>query len=301
MRVRVSCIHAILVFACSAVVLLVGCSGAQQSSDTDSSSSASMQSTVQSSSKVEPEPASSAMPVEQPSAQVVPAQVDTVDEAEVECVTSMLAAAPAEYVVAPEHVEAVGLDALFTVQPVPDDVFARMDGVTFPADCPVDRAQLRYLRLVHKDAQGQIKIGEMIANQNIAEDLRQIFRSLYEQDYPIERVRLASDYGGDDEQSMRANNTSCFNCRPIEGSGAQSWHSYGMAVDINPLYNPYVQPSTGEVLPATATAYVDRSVVGPYTLVPQDLCCSLFEQRGFTWGGWWTSPKDYQHFELSAY
>ena len=204
---------------------------------------------------------------------------------------------PAETVLTAEQVESYGIDALFTVQPVPDSVFARMEGVTFPADCPVARDELRYLRVLHMDAQGQVKVGEMVANAAIADELCVIFRELYEAGYPIERMRLADDYDGDDEASMRDNNTSAFNCRPIEGTGEQSRHSYGMAVDINTLYNPYVLASEGVVLPETAGEYVDRTISAPYTIHDGDLCCQLFAEHGFTWGGDWTEPKDYQHFE----
>lgn len=207
------------------------------------------------------------------------------------------ASLPAETVLSPEDVERYGIAALFTVQPIPDAVFARMEGVTFPADCPVARDELRYLRVLHVDAQGRVKVGEMVANAAIADDLCTIFRELYEAAYPIERMRLADDYGGDDEASMRDNNTSAFNCRPIEGTGEQSRHSYGMAVDINTLYNPYVLASEGIVLPETAGAYVDRTVSGPYTICAGDLCCQLFAEHGFAWGGDWMEPKDYQHFE----
>ena len=197
----------------------------------------------------------------------------------------------------PNQVEGYGLDALFTCQPIPDEVFARMEGVTFPDDCPVTRDELRYLRLVHVDAQGRTKVGEMVVNEAIAEDVLEVFRELYEAGYPIERIRLACDYGGDDEVSMEDDNTSAFNCRPIEGTGSQSRHSYGMAVDVNTLYNPYVLQSSWTVLPTTAGDYVDRSVQTPYTINPDDLCCQLFAERGFTWGGDWIDPKDYQHFE----
>ena len=96
---------------------------------------------------------------------------------------------------------------------------------------------------------------------------------------------------------MRANNTSAFNCRPIEGTDEWSWHSYGMAIDVNPLYNPYYYASDDIVLPTTAGAYIDRSVQTPYTLNRDDLCYRLFTSRGFEWGGNWSYPKDYQHFE----
>jgi len=204
---------------------------------------------------------------------------------------------PAETVVSHDCVNRYGEEAFFTVRSIPDSVFKRMEGVTFPADCPVTRDELRYVRLLHVDSQGNVKVGEMVVNQAIADDICEIFRELYHASYPIERVRLACDYGGDDEMSMEANNTSAFNCRPIEGTGAQSRHSFGMAIDVNPLYNPYVSSWNGLVLPVTGDAYVDRNNATPYTLFEGDLCWQLFTEHGFTWGGSWYDPKDYQHFE----
>ena len=202
----------------------------------------------------------------------------------------------AETIVSSEDVQALGEDAFFSVQSIPDDVFARMDGVSFPADCPVGRQELSYIRLLHVDADGNIKVGEMVSHSSIGQELCDLFRQLYHEGYAIERVRLADDYNADDEMSMRDNNTSCFCCRPIEGSGAISRHSYGLALDINPLYNPYYSSSLG-VLPQTAQEYVDRSVITPYTIEPGDYCYEIFTSAGYFWGGNWTDPKDYQHFE----
>lgn len=203
----------------------------------------------------------------------------------------------AETIIAPEDLALLDINAQFTVSPIPDEVFARMDGVTHPDWCPATCDNLRYLRVLHVDADGNTKVGEMVVNQAIADDVRDIFRQLYDAGYPIERMRLPDDYGGDDETSMQANNTSAFNCRPIEGSGEISWHGYGLAVDINPLYNPYHYAAQGIVLPTTAWDYIDRSVQTPYTLNRGDLCYQLFTERGFEWGGDWDYPYDYQHFE----
>ncbi|MBO4365578.1 MAG: M15 family metallopeptidase [Eggerthellaceae bacterium] len=204
---------------------------------------------------------------------------------------------PVQTVVDEKYINRYGIEDFFTVQPIPDSVFERMDGVTFPSDCPVTRGELRYIRLLHVDAEGNVKVGEMVVNEAIADDVASIFKQLYEAQYPIESVRLACDYGGDDELSMEANNTSAFNCRPIEGTGEQSRHSYGMAVDVNPLYNPYVMESQGLVLPVTAGEYANRSIVTEYTMFEGDLCWQLFTSYGFVWGGSWAAPIDYQHFE----
>ena len=126
-----------------------------------------------------------------------------------------------------------------------------------------------------------------------------VFYELYQAGYPIEKMHLIDDYGGDDESSMKDNNTSCFNFRKIEGSQTLSNHSKGRAVDINPLYNPYVKETAdGTVVqPAGAEAYGNRDSEFSYKIENGDLCYEIFTNHGFSWGGDWNSVKDYQHFE----
>lgn len=195
----------------------------------------------------------------------------------------------------------IGMAAqVFSVQPIPDSVFQRMQGRSWPEGCTVRRADLRYLRLSHVDADKKEHVGEMVCNKAIANDLLEIFRELYRQKYPIQHIRLIDDYEADDERAMRDNNTSSFCYRKISGSTKLSKHAMGMAVDINTLYNPYVR--TGKdgcriVEPATAVKYVDRRKSFPYKIVKGDLLYRLFLQHGFKWGGSWRTVKDWQHFE----
>ena len=126
-----------------------------------------------------------------------------------------------------------------------------------------------------------------------------IFRVLYKKKYPIEKLRLVDEYNADDEESMEDNNSSCFNFRYISGTTKVSNHGLGLAIDINPLYNPYVKNNGGKfhVEPATAGDYVDRNKNFLYKIDHNDLCYKQFKKHGFTWGGDWSSVKDYQHFE----
>lgn len=176
-----------------------------------------------------------------------------------------------------------------------DAVYTRIYGTSLPADASLELSELRYVHVLHADAEGVIHEGELIVNRAIAEDVLKIFRTLYEERYPIEKMRLIDDYDADDERSMSDNNTSAFNYRLIKGTDRLSRHALGFAVDINPLYNPYVGKDA--VQPAVAEAYADRSADFPYKLVEGDLCWTLFTEYGFTWGGAWESHKDYQHFE----
>ena len=195
-----------------------------------------------------------------------------------------------------------GLDtsAFFYAAPVDSAVFARIDGVSYKDGCPVAVEDLRYMRVLHRDLDGRTLVGEMIANKSVSDDLLEIFRALYEAGYPIERMRLIDDYGADDEASMLANNSSCFNYRRKPHMSAVSKHALGEAVDINPLYNPYyrVTPAGARIVePAAGAQYVDRAGDFPYKIERGDLCHRLFLEHGFHWGGSWTRSKDYQHFE----
>ena len=160
--------------------------------------------------------------------------------------------------------------------------------------------ELDTLKVQHVDFEGKTQQGILICNKAIAADLREIFAELYKAKYPIERIRPISEYGNDDERSMQANNTSCYCYRTVEGTTKLSKHAQGLAVDVNPLYNPCVRrrkDGTLLIQPTTGKPYVDRSRQFKYKITRQDLCYQLFTQRGFRWGGSWKTIKDYQHFE----
>ena len=180
-----------------------------------------------------------------------------------------------------------------------DEVFARIEGKSFKQECTTPREDLRYLRVLHYNKEGEELEGELICHKDIADDLLDIFRKLHEARYPIERMVLVDEYDADDEASMQDNNSSAFNFRYISGTRSLSRHSRGMAIDINPLYNPYVRQRGGRTLvyPENAKTYADRAKAFPYKIVRNDLCVRLFKEHGFTWGGDWKNSKDYQHFE----
>lgn len=160
--------------------------------------------------------------------------------------------------------------------------------------------ELCRLTVTHVDETGRTREGTLICNRRIANDLLDIFRELYRQRYPIHSVRPATDYGGSDERSMEANNTSAYNPRRTR-SGGKSRHALGMAIDINPLWNPCVHltgSNRGLIEPANATPYTQRTKPSAVPMISHsDLCYRLFRKHGFRWGGDWRSLKDYQHFE----
>ena len=188
----------------------------------------------------------------------------------------------------------------FCYENIPQSVLARIQGISYPKDCPVSLTTLRYCHIRYIDFDGNKQDGEMICNKAIADDVMQIFSQLYDSGYQIESIHLIDDFGGDDEASMEADNTSCFNYRTIAGSSKISKHALGLAIDINPLYNPSVtfdKKGNSIIAPSTATDYMDRTKNFAYKISDQDLAYKLFTKHDFIWGGNWNSIKDYQHFE----
>lgn len=193
-----------------------------------------------------------------------------------------------------------GYDSWFEIKDIDDDLFNRIYGVSFKKDCTVPREDLRYLTVAHYTLDGEVKKGELICNKLIADDLMDIFKNLFNARYPIERMELVDNYDADDRKSMTANNTSCFNFRVVAGSTNLSNHARGLAIDINPLYNPYVKKQKDGSLyvsPKNGRKYADRKADYPYKIDENDLLYKEFIKHGFIWGGHWQSLKDYQHFE----
>jgi hypothetical protein len=182
------------------------------------------------------------------------------------------------------------------VREIDPGLAARMAS-SWRAGCPVPLADLRYLTLTYRGFDGADHQGELVVAATVADDVVAVFRQLYADRYPIGSMRLVDDFGGDDNASMSANNTSAFNCRPVTGGGGFSEHSYGTAIDVNPVQNPYVSGST--VLPAEGRAYVDRpNSLG--VIHDGDEVMRSFAGHGFSWGGDWRGPIDYQHFSMSG-
>ena len=202
-------------------------------------------------------------------------------------------------VVPEKTINRYGVDYFFQSYDIPDTIFNLMQGKSYKEDCTVAREDLQYLILLHRNPEGQAIVGEMVVNKLIATDVLDIMKILFIQSYPIEKVRLIDYYDADDEKSMSNNNTSCFNWRSKPNSAEVSKHGMGMAVDINPLYNPYYKSEHGRetVQPEAGRPYLDRESEFPYKITKNDLCHRLFTAHGFTWGGSWKSVKDYQHFE----
>ncbi len=194
---------------------------------------------------------------------------------------------------------AAGLQAaqpVFRIDPVPAAASGQMDGISWHRGCPVEREDLRQLTVTYVDFSGKPAQGVLYVHKDVAGELKTIFQALYKARFQIEKMVPVEDYKGSDDASMAANNTSAFNCRDVTGrTGQFSNHSWGRAVDINPLTNPYVKGDT--VLPPAGRQYLDRTKAFPGSILRDDLIVKLFESKGWTWGGRWGDRQDYQHFE----
>ncbi len=194
-----------------------------------------------------------------------------------------------------------------TISPIPDAVWAAMQGKSFhPAvkGC-AQRRDLRLLTLPYRDFAGREKMGQVIVHATVAADVRDVFVAVYrDKSFAIARMDLIDVFGGDDAASMAANNTSGYNCRKASGSRRLSSHALGLAIDVNPRVNPFVwrkgtAPKGGEAFdtPGERAAAEGHQ---PGLITATSAITRAFKSKGWTWGGTWTSSKDYQHFSADG-
>jgi hypothetical protein len=196
----------------------------------------------------------------------------------------------------------------------PDATLTRFAGGVFPLTghvrrqvrtrnwhpgCPVPLKDLRLVRVRYWNFRGQVRTGPLVLHRKVAHDVLWVFRQLFQARFPIHRLDLAPRPQPIDWDSTR-NLSSSFNCRSATGNpGVLSEHSYGWAVDINPLQNPYVR-SDGSVLRAAAKPYRDRARRREGMIHPGDVVVRSFAAIGWSWGGDWRTLKDYMHFSLTS-
>lgn len=190
-----------------------------------------------------------------------------------------------------------------TYGPVPDEIWRNMQGKSWRAELPCpQKNELALLQIPYVDFQGNTQIGPMIVAKSVAARVAAIFQEIYDsKKFRIYRIALIDEYQGDDDKSMEANNTSAFNCRTTD-RGAMSRHASGMAVDINPIQNPYregalTSPEAGR---AYDQPYKRRSdIVG--IILKGGVVTRAFARRGWSWGGNWKNAVDYQHFSSDGH
>jgi hypothetical protein len=169
---------------------------------------------------------------------------------------------------------------------------------SYRAGCPVGPAELRTVRLSYWGFDGRMHLGSLVVNRQVTRDVVRVFRRLYAARFAIRRMVPVSRYRGSDDASMAADNTSAFNCRFVSGTSRWSMHAYGLAVDVNPVENPYV--SGGRVRPPAGRRYVDRVRSRGGMAVVGGVLVEAFAAVGWGWGGRWAGSPDYQHFSTTG-
>lgn len=189
------------------------------------------------------------------------------------------------------------VEAVFAYSSLSEEVRDRIIGVSYKDNDKIKIEDLVYVQVTHWGFDDKEYTGELIVNKKIANDVVEIFQELYEAKFPIDKINIIDEYDASDELSMLDNNSSAFCYREVPGSnGKLSNHSYGIAIDINPVQNPYVKNDI--ILPESGKEYLDRENIRKGMIVEGDPCYNAFKQRGWIWGGEWNSLKDYQHFEF---
>jgi hypothetical protein len=182
-----------------------------------------------------------------------------------------------------------------TVGPITPELADRMD--SWRPGCPVPLEDLRYVTVTHRTFDGVEAQGELVVHADASDAVVVAFRALFDAGYPVRSMRLVDDFGGSDDASMDADNTSAFNCRPVTGGTEWSEHAYGRAIDLNPVENPYLRG--GSVAPDAGAEFVDRPDL-PGVIHAGDTVVQAFAAVGWQWGGDWDDPIDYQHFSPSG-
>ena len=186
-----------------------------------------------------------------------------------------------------------------------DSVYKRINGKSYQKNNDIKLSDLRYLKMLHRNFNNDIQVGEMIVNKSVANEVLGIFKQLFSDGYQIYSMYLIDNFweknaGTADWNSIEANNTSCFCYRAATGGSKLSKHALGRAIDINPMQNPYVTYKDGkpQYSHSNAADYVsNRSSKKAHVITTSDKAYKLFTKKGWSWGGNWSSPKDYQHFQ----
>lgn len=183
-----------------------------------------------------------------------------------------------------------------SISVIPQEIQKRMMGTSWKTGCPVPLSELSYVRLSYWGFDNQTHIGTLIVNQTLTYEIIEIFHTLYKAHFPIFQMKPAYLFSDRYDESEYANNTLSFYCRPNTSEpGKYSQHSYGRAIDINPLFNPYHKDNL--IIPSVGKKYLDRSITIPGMIKKKEIVVTTFANHGWDWGGEWVSRKDYHHFE----
>jgi len=187
-----------------------------------------------------------------------------------------------------------------SAQPIEGKFRERIEGSSWHPGCPLPLDKLALLEVTHWGFDGAAHRGRLVVHRRFDDELIAVMKRLYRLRYPIRRIELIDRYGADDHRSMNADNTSAFNCRFVAGTQRWSNHAYGVAIDINPVENPYVSGS--HVSPPAGEPFADRSRDAPGMIHDGDRVEKAFARRaGWQWlGDGPQSIRDYQHFSADG-
>jgi hypothetical protein len=170
--------------------------------------------------------------------------------------------------------------------------------------CPVGLGDLRLLTVSHLGFDGETHKGQVVVNEGATGPLSSAFRTMYRNRFPIRHMRFADFYG---PRRQRPNDvTASFECRQAvpspctggRGTGSWSMHAFGLAVDINPVENPYV--GCGQSRDRAGRRFRDRSVHRRGMVTRRAI--GAFASIGWGWGGAWSgNTKDYMHFSSTGH
>lgn len=157
---------------------------------------------------------------------------------------------------------------------------------------------LRVLEVNHRNYDGTQVRGMLVLRADAVDRTIRALQIGADAGFPIDQMRNPNDWKGVDEDQMEANNSSAFNCRQVvDNTFAVSPHSYGRAVDINPVQNPYKSVNKNW-FPLAGEKWIDRSLNDPGMLFKDTSLTRGLTRNGYTWGGTWVNP-DYQHFQMN--
>lgn len=150
--------------------------------------------------------------------------------------------------------------------------------------------ELILMDVLYKSTDQRLHQGQILTNKKIENDIRDMFVFMLENDFVIEKAIPIVHYRWSDSLSMEDNNTYSFCYRNV----SYSKHARGMAIDINPRFNPLRwKNANGSSQPENAV--LDTTVNG--TLYPGHVVAEEFGRLGFRWGHSFSKYYDDHHFE----
>lgn len=198
-----------------------------------------------------------------------------------------------------------------------DEIYKRIYGRSYHPNDYISINELSYIKMLHYDYNGDIIVGEMIVNKVIIDEVREVFNNLFKLKYQINSMRLIDDFWIDnnplktDRNSILHNNSSCFCYRKISNKETLSNHAFAIAIDINPLDNPYTPRKEDGTFDDSILSEYEKSIlidrknkakINPHIITLGDSICKIFDEVGFECGGIWLLQsndwsRDWQHFE----